>query len=108
MRCRHCGLIIQAKPGAVPPPLAPTGSATSVSARTPLPPTLPEATPPAPRTAPPRSKSERRPPAGAPRRGGSWRKGLFLAFCTLLVAGIGLAVYGPYLPRPEPVATDND
>src|SRR5262245_27808310 len=105
MRCKHCGLILQAK--AAISPAAPT----SVSARTPLPPTAPPvAVPmgiPAPVTADQVLFGNFREPASAtivPRNG--WRKGLFLAACILIVAGIASAVYWPQLSRlvaPPPV-----
>ena len=97
MRCKHCGLVIQAKAKAKP--TAPPG--VSVAARTPVPPTRPGEVPFS-------GLAEKRPPAQAPRRRGGWRKGLFLAFCILLVAGLALAVYGPYLPRPEPAPAEGE
>ena len=83
MRCKHCGLILQAKAAVRP------AASTSVSSLTPLPPTIPSV---------PVAVPVSVPRAAAASRSG-WRKGLFLAACILLVAGITSAVCWPQLSR---------
>lgn len=126
MRCKHCGLILQAKASpanvTTPPPV--TGSPSITTATPPTYPyrtiqgavssSIPMGLPPekrgqvmAPTTGTPtadqvlfgRMLEGQPPPPPQLNKGGSWPKGLFLASCILIIAAIASAVYWPQLSQ---------
>lgn len=101
MKCKFCGMVVQARAATVTQP-APRPAETSTAVRPPEPTranwttaTMPGASSagPIPRTPVPAAV----PLSPAPRAAGSLRKGLFLGFCVLAVAGLASVVYWPQL-----------